>query len=204
MLVEIAKFLLSRGQYNQDHTRFGYYCVMGPDEFQMMVNHNTYTNFMAKKTMDYLLRLMEENRYDVDSVLKKCGCRSTFKEELQEASEKMVILYEEKSHLFEQHDGFFDLPHIDIHAIPDTDFPLYSHWSYDRIYRNDMIKQPDVLMFMFLYNQDFTYEQKKANYEYYEPRCIHESSLSPSIHSIFACELEKWRKQRISSNLLRV
>lgn len=127
----------------------------------MMVNHNTYTNFMAKKTMDYLLRLMEENRYDMDSILKKCNCRSTFKEELQEASEKMVILYEEKSHLFEQHDGFFDLPHIDIHAIPDTDFPLYSHWSYDRIYRNDMIKQPDVLMFMFLYNQDFTYEQKR-------------------------------------------
>ena len=191
MLVEIAKFLLSRGQYNQDHTRFGYYCVMGPDEFQMMVNHNTYTNFMAKKTMDYLLSLMKENRYDVDSVLKKCGCRATFKEELQDASKKMVILYDEKSHLFEQHDGFFDLPHVDIHAIPDTDFPLYSHWSYDRIYRNDMIKQPDVLMFMFLYNQDFTYEQKKANYEYYEPRCIHESSLSPSIHSIFACELEK-------------
>lgn len=50
---------------------------------------------------------------------------------------------------------------MDIHAIPDTDFPLYSHWSYDRIYRNDMIKQPDVLMFMFLYNQDFTYEQKR-------------------------------------------
>ena len=44
---------------------------------------------------------------------------------------------------------------------------------------------------MFLYNQDFTKEQKKANYEYYEPRCIHESSLSPSIHSIFACELNK-------------
>ena len=52
-----------------------------------------------------------------------------------------------------------------------------------------MIKQPDVLMFMFLYSQDFTYLQKKANYEFYEPRCIHESSLSPSIHSIFACEL---------------
>jgi len=54
-----------------------------------------------------------------------------------------------------------------------------------------MIKQPDVLMFMFLYNQEFSYECKKANYEYYEPRTIHESSLSPSIHSIFASELQK-------------
>src|SRR5512138_1099684 len=52
-----------------------------------------------------------------------------------------------------------------------------------------MIKQPDVLMFMLLFNQSFTLDQKRANYEYYEPRCIHESSLSPSVHSIFASEL---------------
>jgi len=52
-----------------------------------------------------------------------------------------------------------------------------------------MIKQPDVLMFMLLYNQSFSLEEKRANYDYYEPRCIHESSLSPSVHSIFASEL---------------
>ena len=75
--------------------------------------------------------------------------------------------------------------------IPVTDFPLYSHWTYDRIYRNDMIKQPDVLMFLFLYNQDFDFATKEANYDYYEPRCIHESSLSPSVHSILAQELGK-------------
>ncbi|MDF2988884.1 MAG: glycoside hydrolase, partial [Eubacterium sp.] len=91
--------------------------------------------------------------------------------------------------IYEQHEGYFDLPHIDIKAIPVTDFPLYHNWSYDRIYRNDMIKQPDVLMFMFLYNQEFSPETKKVNYEFYEPRCIHESSLSPSIHSVFASEL---------------
>lgn len=189
MLVEITHFLLTRGQYNATKERFGFYSVMGPDEFQMMVNHNTYTNFMAKKTMDYLLSL--KDKYDLSSVLSKCGVDEKFLEDVKKASEKMVILYDKKTHLFEQHEGFFDLPHIDIHQIPESDFPLYSHWSYDRIYRNDMIKQPDVLMFMFLYNQDFSEEEKKANYEYYEPRCIHESSLSPSIHSIFACELHK-------------
>lgn len=83
------------------------------------------------------------------------------------------------------------MPHIDVNSIPVEDFPLYSHWSYDRIYRNDIIKQPDVLMFMFLYNQSFTREQKLNNYDYYEPRTIHESSLSPSVHSILACELGK-------------
>lgn len=74
----------------------------------------------------------------------------------------MIILYNKKTHVFEQHEGFFSLPHIDINKIPTSDFPLYSHWSYDRIYRNDMIKQPDVLMFMFLFNQDFTFDQKNV------------------------------------------
>ena len=108
---------------------------------------------------------------------------------MHDASGKMLILYDENTKLFEQHDGFFKLPHIDINSIPVTDFPLYSHWSYDRIYRNDLIKQPDVLMFMFLYSSEFSLEQKKANYDFYEPKCLHESSLSPSIHSIFASEL---------------
>lgn len=196
MILEIAKFLLSRGQYNADETKFSFYNVMGPDEFQMMVNHNTYTNFMAKKVFDYLLELIDKNYLDYESVFKKCNFTSKHIKKMKDASSKMVILYDEKTKLFEQQAGFFDLPHIDINKIPTSDFPLYSHWSYDRIYRNDMIKQPDVLMFMFLYNQDFSLEQKLANYEYYEPRCIHESSLSPSVHSIFACELGKYEEAK--------
>jgi len=93
--------------------------------------------------------------------------------------------------IVEQHEGFFDLPHVSVGAVPIEDFPLYRHWSYDRIYRNDLIKQPDVLMFMFLHNQQFSLESKKANFEYYEPRCVHESSLSPSVHSVLAVELGK-------------
>ena len=191
MMLEICKFLLSRGQYSADYKTFGYYGVMGPDEFQMMVNHNTYTNFMGKKMFEYLFSLLDSHEYETKELLDKCGYTDELLEQMHEACDKMLILYDEKTKLYEQHDGYFKLPHIDIHSIPVTDFPLYSHWSYDRIYRNDIIKQPDVLMFMFLYSSEFTLEQKKANYEFYEPRCIHESSLSPSIHSIFASELGK-------------
>lgn len=54
-----------------------------------------------------------------------------------------------------------------------------------------MIKQPDVLMFLLLFNSSFDLETLKSNYEYYEPKCIHESSLSPSVHSILASQLGK-------------
>ena len=191
MLAEIMKFLFTRGQWNAKHTHFGYYGVMGPDEFQMMVAHNTYTNFMNKKIMEYALEILRDPRYSSTTFLQEHGLDEAYLKNVQEACDNMLILYDPKTKLFEQHQGYYDLPHIDVDSIPMEEFPLYSHWTYDRIYRNDMIKQPDVLMFMFLYNQDFTDEQLKANYEFYEPRTIHESSLSPSIHSILASQIGK-------------
>ncbi|MGM9873952.1 MAG: glycoside hydrolase family 65 protein [Bacilli bacterium] len=191
LLIEISKFLLSRGEYSKDKKYFGFYGVMGPDEFQLMVNHNTYTNYMAKKTFDYLLKIKKDKSYNFIDIENKCEINNKFYSKIKKARDHMLIIYDEKTKLFEQHDGFFKLPHIDVDKIPDKDFPLYSNWSYDRIYRNDMIKQPDVLMFMLLYNQDFTFDQLKANYEYYEPLCIHESSLSPSVHSVIANQIGK-------------
>ncbi|MDH6364002.1 maltose phosphorylase [Enterococcus sp. PF1-24] len=191
MLIEISRFLAARGDWSPEGD-FGFFGVMGPDEFQVMVNHNGYTNYMAQQTFDYTVEVLCElqrlapTMYDL--LQEKTGVSDDELNNWQKCSEKTVIL-QEKTGLFEQHDGYFKLPHIDIHSIPVEEFPLYNHWSYDRIYRNDMIKQPDVLMFQFLYNQRFTSEEKRVNYEFYEPRTIHESSLSPSIHSILAAEI---------------
>ena len=193
MLIQICRFLATRGDWSRSTGEFGYYGVMGPDEFQMMVNNNCYTNFMAKKTFEYTIDVVNEMRLKSPEKLKALLQRLNFSEyestQWQAMASKMRIPLEPSTGIYEQHDGYFDLPHVDINKIPVQDFPLYNHWSYDRIYRNDMIKQPDVLMFMFLYNTEFSLESKRVNYEYYEPRCIHESSLSPSIHSIFASEL---------------
>ncbi|MCL2128210.1 MAG: family 65 glycosyl hydrolase, partial [Treponema sp.] len=195
MLVEISRFLVSRGSWNNAGTGFGFYAVMGPDEFHMMVNHNCYTNFMAKKTFEFTVKTlceMEKNSPEKYADLcRKTGVSAAELEKLSLCAEKMIILYDEKTRLYEQHEGYFSLPRIEISKIPVTDFPLYNNWSYDRIYRTDMIKQPDVLMFLFLYSGEFSRDVKLQNYEFYEPRTIHESSLSPSIHSIFASELGK-------------
>ncbi|MCR5255540.1 MAG: family 65 glycosyl hydrolase [Acetatifactor sp.] len=196
MLIEISRMLATRGDYNPDRTEYGYYCVMGPDEFQMMVNNNCYTNYMGKFTLEYTLHVMEKMAKENPEKLKCVKSTVSFDEsetlDWREKAEKMLILFDEKTKLFEQHKGFFDLPSLDVDSIPVEDFPLYSHWSYDRIYRNNMIKQPDVLMFLLLFNSSFSQDVIRANYEYYEPKCIHESSLSPSVHSIFAEQLGKY------------
>lgn len=195
MLIEICRMLATRGDYNADGTYYGFYGVMGPDEFQMMVNHNAYTNYMGKFCFRYTLSVMERMKKSVPDVYKIVTERVHYDDsegsDWKQKADKMYIPYDENRKLYEQHDGFFKLPHIDVDAIPIEEFPLYDYWTYDRIYRNDMIKQPDVLMFMLLFNSKFSEEVLRNNYEYYEPRCIHESSLSPSVHSILAAQLGK-------------
>lgn len=195
MLVQISRFLKSRGAWSQLSNKFGFFSVMGPDEFHMMVNNNCYTNFMAKKTFNYTLEVLvemkENSPLQYDDLQRKTGVDENELQCFKKCSDNMLLLLDENSGIYEQHEGYFNLPHIDVDTIPVEEFPLYYNWSYDRIYRTDMIKQPDVLMFMFLFNEEFNFECKKVNYEYYEPRTIHESSLSPSIHSIFASELQK-------------
>lgn len=193
MLIQISRFYATRGQWGQQSGKYGYFGVMGPDEFQLMVNNNCYLNLMAKKLFEYTLEVLEAMRGEAAAaygeLATRIGLTDEEQKDWQNKAQHMKIPKDERTGIFEEHDGFFDLPHLDIHAIPVTEFPLYSHWSYDRLYRYDMIKQPDVLMFMFLYSSEYSLEEKRANYDYYEPRCIHESSLSPSIHSILAAEI---------------
>lgn len=194
MLVEISRMLATRGDTDPVTGKYGYYCVMGPDEFQMMVHHNAYTNFMGQRMLRFTLETLEQMKADAPQEYQKLHVTPEEMADWQDKADRMYIPYDEKTKLFEQHMGYFHLPMLDINGIPVEDFPLYSHWSYERIYRNSMIKQPDVLMFMMLYGSEFTKEQLAANFDFYEPRCIHESSLSPSIHSILACRLGKMEK----------
>ncbi|MCL2079833.1 MAG: family 65 glycosyl hydrolase [Oscillospiraceae bacterium] len=192
MLAQIARFLTSRAAQNPHTGQYGYYGVMGPDEFQMMVNNNAYTNYMGKRSLEFAadtLAAMKREKPELYAQLARMiGLSDGEIDAWRNIAENMAMPMT-KEGLFEQHDGYFNLPHIDIHSIPVSDFPLYDNWSYDRIYRNDMIKQPDVLMFLYLYSSSFSDEVKRINYEFYEPRTIHESSLSPAVHSILAAEL---------------
>lgn len=194
MLLEIARFLKSRAARGNRSGKYGFYGVMGPDEFHMMVNNNAYTNYMGKRTLSYAAETLTQMRKSRPAAFAALCEKTGFSEEesrlWREIADNMALPQDETG-LIEQHDGFFDLPHTDIGAIPVSEFPLYEHWSYDRIYRTDMIKQPDVLMMLYLYNSSFSEEVKRVNYEYYQPRTIHESSLSPAIHSILAAELGK-------------
>jgi len=198
MLLQICRYYASRGRWSQRSGEFGIYGVMGADELKMMVHNNAFTNVLAKKAFDFTLHVLNEMKTDapskLDAVTKKVRLDKDETDIWRTMSEKMIIPYDKKTGIIEQNEGFFDMPHIDIKTIPENQFPVEDHWAYDRIFRYDMINQPEVLLLLFLYNNDHTIDVKRANYEYYEPRCSHETPYSPCIHSILATELGNHEK----------
>ena len=197
MLLQISRFLASRGEWNPKG-KFGFYGVMGPDEFHMMVNNNCYTNVLAKKTFEYTLRLAAEMKRDCPrlwkEVSRKVGLEASELRGWKKMARKMIIPYDRKTGLYEQHEGYFGLPEVDVKNIPPEQIPIYKNWAYEKIFRYNMIKQPDFLLLPLFFSAEYDLETKRRNYEYYEARCIHESSLSPGIHSILAAELGKDRE----------
>jgi len=193
MLLQISRFYASAGDYSPLNGDFGLYGVMGPDEFHMMVNHNFYTNYLAKKVFLFTLDVLEEMKANApdryETAIKKVALDPAEPKAWKNMAEKMRIVQNPETNVFEQHAGYFDLPHVEITHVPVDQIPIYKNWAYIRIFRKNMIKQPDVLNHMFFFSEDFTLEEKKANYDFYEARTIHESSLSPSLHSILALEL---------------
>jgi maltose phosphorylase len=195
MLLQISRYLASAGGWSPSKGDFGFYGVMGPDEFHMMVNHNCYTNVLGKKTFEFTLAVLEEMRTEAPDLYRDAVAKTDLApeepERWAEMARKMRILKDEQTGVFEQHAGYFDLPHVDLEHLPADQIPIYKNWAYVKIFRYNMVKQPDVLNLMYFFSQDYTLEEKRANYDFYEARTIHESSLSPSLHAILAVELGK-------------
>jgi len=72
--------------------------------------------------------------------------------------------------------------------------PINQHWSWDRILRSCFIKQADVLQGFYFFYDDFSKEELERNFDFYEPRTVHESSLSPCVHVVQAAYLDKLDK----------
>ena len=193
ILIQSSRYFASRGQWGQETGKYGFFGVMGADEFHMMVNNNYYTNLMAKKVFEYTLQVIAEMEEHVPEKLKevveKVNLGDKEPDDWRLKASLMKLPVDDETGIFEQHDGFFDLPHTNYKELDPSNFPLYQNWSYDSIFRTDMIKQPDSILPLLFFSQEYSQETKRVNYEYYEPKCCHDSSLSPCIHSVLAAEL---------------
>lgn len=186
VLVEICRFWADRVHFSEAKQIYMLHGVTGPDEYENNVNNNWYTNFIAKWTLEYTLECLEVLEAD------KLEGLAITNEELKcwsDITERMYFPIDEELGVFVQHDTFLDKELLPTTSLKAEDIPLWQNWSWDRILRSCFIKQADVLQGLYYFRDKFSHEELSRNFSFYEPMTVHESSLSPSIHSIIAAQI---------------
>jgi kojibiose phosphorylase len=112
-----------------------------------------------------------------------------------EKASKVYIPFDPDKSLIEEFEGYFNLKDVPITEWDENDMPIYPEgYHHDNCQETTLLKQPDVLMLTYILPSMFSDEVKKANYDYYEPRTMHKSSLSPCIHTIMGIEVGNYEK----------
>ncbi|MFP4331228.1 MAG: glycoside hydrolase family 65 protein [Spirochaetaceae bacterium] len=193
ILVETARLWTDLGFFSPDTGAFHIHGVTGPDEYTTVVNDNFFTNLMARSNLRYaseVVRWLKAERKEAYSHLVH---ESALTEEevsnWEQAAEAMYIPYDEKRGIHPQDDNFLEKEVWDFANTPSSKYPLLLHYHPLVIYRHQVIKQADVALALVLLGNEFSLEQKRRNFDYYDPLTTGDSSLSACVQSILAAEI---------------
>ena len=193
LIFDCAKFWLSRLEPGEDgmlHIND----VVGPDEYKEHVNDNAFTNYMARWTMqkavEYAEELKEKNPalYAAqDEKLSLSSLISSWKEALP----RIFLTRPNENGVLPQDSTYLNLSEIDLTKYKQQAHVggIYKDYNQDQIVGIQVSKQADVMVLFYLLEEQFSAAVKRASWDYYEPRTLHDSSLSLSTHSVLACDI---------------
>ncbi len=195
MLIQTARYWTERFTYDPVEDRYNLLFVKGPDEYCGVTVNNLYTVWLAcenlKAARDAVTRMQKEYPQEWKALAEKLAFRPEEPAAWAERMDKAVRRYDEGRRLWIQDDTFEKLEPLNPADYKEDDIPLYHKISYDRLQRYQVLKQADVLMLMAMCPGDFTMEQKQAAWAYYEPKTLHDSTLSFGIHALMAARVEQ-------------
>ena len=191
ILVETARLWADLGFFSANGAKnFHIHRVTGPDEYTTVVNDNTYTNVMARFNLRYAAQsirfLADWNRDMFEHVQRSTGLVPEELEAWDAAADAMYIPFDDEHQIHPQDEAFLDLEPWDWGGTPSDKYPLLLHYHPLVIYRHQVLKQADVVLAMFLRSEYFTVEQKRRNFDYYDPITTGDSSLSACVQAIVA------------------
>lgn len=189
ILIETARFWESRCEYIEKEDRYEIRKVTGPDEWHEPVDNNVYTNYLARWNLLYVKRKLDELKKDnyslYSNILEKTEFSDKEAAKLQAIADKIYLPKMPGRNILEQFEGYFDLKDCIIEKYDENDWPIRPDILKElTVDKTSLIKQADVVMLMYLLENEFSAEEIKENYHYYEKRTLHGSSLSPAIYSI--------------------
>lgn len=196
VLVETARLWADLGFWRREADgtqRFHIHGVTGPDEYTAVVNNNMFTNVMARANLRSAAALLREMRAEdahaFQRVEESLGLDPAEIDEWEACAEGMVVPFDETFGIHPQDEKFLSSELWDLENTPDDKRPLLLNYHPLVIYRFQVLKQADVVLALFLQGDEFTDEEKRADFEYYDPITTGDSTLSGVVQSVMAAEV---------------
>ena len=181
VLIGIARFWAQRVSFSAEKEKYVVLGVTGPNEYENNVNNNFYTNYIAAWCLRYAAEQVN-NTHTAHTSADEC-------KQWLHIADNIYLPYSEKYGIYLQQDGFLDKELKPTTALSPQERPINQHWSWDRILRSPYIKQADTLQGFYFFQNHFSKEALQKHYDFYSQFTVHESSLSPCVHSILAAKL---------------
>ncbi len=198
VMIGVARFWHQRANFSVEKNKYVILGVTGPNEYENNINNNFYTNYLAKWCIKYAVKNLKkvQKKYpeDYKRIVDKACLTDSEVVAWMQVAELMYFPYSQKHNVYLQQDGFLDKDYITVDKLPKEDRPINQKWSWDRILRSCYIKQADVLQGIYMFENKFTTDEIASHFNFYEPITVHESSLSPCVHSILAAKIDKMDK----------
>lgn len=194
VLIAISRFWSQRVNWSGEKQKYVMLGVTGPNEYENNVNNNWYTSKLATWCMEYTMQVAQKVKASEPTKYNALKAKVNFDEEketarFREIIDKMFFPYDAERQIFLQQDGYLDKEQILVKDLPASERPINQKWSWDRILRSCYIKQADVLQGIYFFEDQYDIDTIRRNFDFYEPRTVHESSLSPCVHAILAAKL---------------
>ncbi len=192
IILETARFWETRVEWSPGRARYEIRDVIGPDEYHEHVDNNAFTNEMVRwhleRALDVLTWLQQNAPERLATLSEQLDLTPERLAHWQHIRDHLFVPYDPQSGLIEQFDGFFRLEDIDLTAFEPRHQSMQALLGIEGANQRQVLKQPDVLMLLYLLPDRFGPRALQVNWDYYAPRTDHTygSSLGPSIHAILA------------------
>ena len=192
IVMETARIWMGIGSYDREG-RFCINQVTGPDEYTALINNNYYTNAMARMHLNFAAAIAEQLQatepVEFARIASLTALDANEPAAWRRAASLMNLPYDEALQIHAQDDSFLSKKVWDFANTPKENYPLLLNYHPMVIYRHQVCKQADVVLALLLLSDQFTLEDKRRDFDYYEKVTTHDSSLSSCIFSIIAAEV---------------
>lgn len=195
VILATAKFWVSRAEWNDNLHRYEFNNVIGPDEYHDHVDNNAYTNYMVAwhlvKSLEVYNWLASNHPEIATALVDRMEISEEHLYKWRQVSSKIFQSWDAETNLIEQFDGYFRLQDVNLSDYDPRSQSMQEILGIEGVSQTQVIKQPDVLMLLYVLADQIDLPTLQANYEYYYPRTDHSygSSLGPAIQAIVASKL---------------